>query len=153
MTIEANIDIEWLKGILDSITDLETDEEIFGALAQLQTVKDQLDEAYEALGDIESEVKSLINNKAKALYGPEWEVIKGHGFKISRSKTGDKYNLTGETVATEFVKIKQSVNSKAVEEYITENQKLPDGIEINVNRGESIRIKVEYGQETDPTVG
>jgi len=80
--------------------------------------------------------------RPKALYGPQWQAIKGEGYKITRSYTGSIYEVTGEP-APELIEIKKSIKSKLVDEYVKAEGKLPEGIGYNPNRGEAIRITVK----------
>lgn len=142
MKIEAEFDLDKLRKQIEAAKDIKGDEPFFEQLAQVQAVKRQLAEVEDLLMSIELEAKGLINNKAKALYGDNWQVIKGENFKIMRSKTGDMYVLAGKA-NPKFVKVKQSVDSKAVDEYVAAHSKLPTGIEINDHRGETIRITLK----------
>lgn len=140
--IEAVFDLDSIKEQIESSKTIKGDEAYFTQLAQIDVVKKQLSVLEDELKSIESTAKGFINSKAKALYGDNWQVISGENFKISRSKTGDMYLVTGEPSA-KFVKIKKSVDSKAVDEFVAKNSKLPKGIAVNEQRGESIRISIK----------
>lgn len=139
--IEAEFDIDKLKAQIEATKKIEDGEEYFEQLTEIQRVKKQLGEVEDLLKSVETEAKGLINAKAKSLYGDNWQVIKGEKFKISRSKTGELYLING-TPNPKFVKVKKSVVADLVDEYVTENSKLPKGIEVNDKRGESIRITI-----------
>lgn len=140
--IHAVIDMEAVQKIVDEALSLEDNAAIFNKLAEVAQVKGMLADAQEALDKVDREVKGMINAKAKALYGPNWQAIAGPGYKISRSFTGAKYEQVG-PAPEEFIVIKQSVDSKAVENYVKANNKMPEGIAVNAARGESIRITVK----------
>ena len=137
------IDIEKLQSLLDSAQDLEG-KHFFEQLTKLSEAKKKASEALEEVERYESQAKSMINSKAKELYGTDWIVIKGSKFKISRSFTGALYEiLAPDSVRSEFVKVKLSPNSRTIESFREKNSSLPDGIGMNDKRGESIRIKSE----------
>lgn len=140
--IEAKFDIDNIREQIEASKDIKGDEAYFEQLVEIQRVKNQLGDIADLIKSIESEAKGLINNKAKALYGDNWQVIKGERFKILRSKTGDVYLINGEP-NSKFVKVKKSIDTKIVDSYVTEKGKLPKGIEINDQRGESIRITID----------
>jgi hypothetical protein len=139
--INAEIDVKALRDQLESATKIEDGEAFFETLAAVYKAKAEMDAAYDLLKSIETEAKGLINTKAKALYGNEWQAIKGERFKITRSRTGDVYAITG-APQKKFLKVKTSVDSKLVDAYVTTKGKLPAGIEINDQRGESIRVTI-----------
>lgn len=140
--INAELDLEALQKIADDALTLDDNAELFAKLAEFATAKGQIDEALDAIKRAEVQVKGIINAKAKQLYGNNWQAIAGPGYKISRSFTGAKYEQTG-AAPEQFIIIKQSVDSKAVDNYVKANSALPEGIEINQARGESIRITVK----------
>lgn len=139
---EAEFDLDKLKTEIEATKAIKDGEAYFDQLAEIQRVKKYLAELEDQLKSIEAEAKGLINNKAKALYGDNWQVIKGEHFKIMRSYTGDLYLING-TPSPKFVKVRKSVDSKVVDAYVAEHAKLPKGIELNDQRGESIRITVD----------
>ena len=136
------IEIDALKAIIEEAPDLASDKEFFNHLSSVSAFKKKLKDALEELDALEKDVKGLINSRAKALYGPDWQVIAGDHFKITRSKTGDMYTINGNP-SPQFIKVKKTVDSKLVEEFIVKNDKLPKGIEINDQRGESLRITIK----------
>jgi hypothetical protein len=142
MKIEAEINLDWLREQIEKATELTGDEEFFEQLSAVEVVKKQLKDVEDQIKTVEAEAKGMINARAKALYGNDWQVISGKHVKITRSKTGDVYTING-TPSAKFVKVKKSVDSKLVDEYVVKNSKLPKGIEINDKRGESLRITVK----------
>ena len=134
-----SIDIGALKKSVEEATKIEDSEEFFLQMGSVAGLKKLVKDVLERVEAVEADVKGLINARAKALYGPDWQVIKSDNFKITRSKTGDLYLING-TPSPQFIKVKKSVDSKAIEEYVAKNDKLPKGIEINDKRGESLRI-------------
>jgi len=133
------IDIGALKKAVEEATKLEDDQDFFLQMGSVAGLKKLVKDVLEEVEAVEQDVKGLVNTKAKALYGNDWQVISGDHFKITRSKTGDLYLING-TPAPQFIKVKKSVDSRAIEEYVAKNDKLPKGIEINDQRGESLRI-------------
>lgn len=143
VTINLEIDITALKEAIEGATNLNDNEEVFNALAEVFRTKKEITDVLDRIAFIESEAKGLINSKANALYGNEWSAIKGDGYKISKSFTGSVFNILEDVKPPKkFVKIKESLDSKLVEEYIKETGKLPKGIEYNPNRGASIRVTI-----------
>lgn len=134
--------VEDLRKSVENATKIEDDEEFFLQMSTVTGIKKLLKDALEAVDSVETDVKGLINSKAKALYGNDWQTIAGEHFKITRSKTGDLYLVNG-TPNARFTKVKVSVDSKAVEEFVAKNDKLPKGIELNDQRGESLRITIK----------
>lgn len=139
--INAEIDVKALRDQLESATKIEDGEAFFETLSAVYKAKREMDQAYDLLKSLETEAKGLINTKAKALYGNEWQAIKGERFKITRSRTGDIYAIAGKA-PKKFLKVKTSVDSKLVDAYVEMNGKLPTGIELNDQRGESIRVTI-----------
>lgn len=149
-------DMEALKSLLEGLESLESSPELVTILMPIFEAKKKAQDVLEEIEKLEDEAKNIINGKAKALYGPSWEVIKGDGYKITRSKTGSVYesmipteggpvdiikHLSGEyKEILPFIALKVSVDSKAVTQYREENDALPTGISINDQRGESIRF-------------
>lgn len=142
MDLNLSLDIDQLRADIEEATKISDDEKFFRQLSEVAEFKKQLKDVAEALDSIETDVKGLINAKAKAIYGPDWQAIKGETFKITRSKTGDMYLVNG-TPNAKFTKVKVTVDSKAVEEFLVKNDKLPAGIEVNDKRGESLRITIK----------
>lgn len=150
--IHAVIDMEAVQGIVDEALSLDDNAAMFAKLAEFAHVKAMLKDATEQLDKAEADIKGIINSKAKQLYGPNWQAISGPGYKISRQFTGAKYEQVG-AAPEQFIVIKQSVNSKAVDEFVKANSELPEGIAINQARGESIRmaIKEVESDQANPT--
>jgi hypothetical protein len=127
---------------IESSLDLKDDQDVFEGLVHTTKVKKELKDLLTAVEEIESEAKGLINSKAKALYGSDWQVIDGDKFSITKSPTGDIYTINGEP-NKKFIKIKKSVNADEVDNFVAEHEKLPVGIELNDKRGESLRINLK----------
>ena len=131
-----------IKSLIREADDLERNDELFSHLAQIARIKQDFKDVEELLDKLELEIKAEINEKAKALYGPQWQAIKGDGYKITRSYTGSIYEIAGEP-APELIEVKQTIKSKLVDEYVKAKGTLPAGIGYNPNRGEAIRISVK----------
>lgn len=138
----AGISLEDIKSVIEKSTDLKDDKSFFYNLSVITKYKNLVKDALEDIEKLEKDTKGLINAKAKALYGDNWQVIDGNGFSITRSRTGEIYTINGEP-NKKFVIVKKSVDSKAVEDFILENEKLPAGIELSDKRGESLRITLK----------
>jgi hypothetical protein len=141
-SIDYTINEALLYRAIETATELKNDKDVFEGLTQIAKTKSELKDLLETVEKIETESKGLINSRAKALYGNDWQVIAGEHFKVTRSKTGEIYTINGEP-NKKFIKVKKSVDSKAVEDFVADNDKLPAGIEINDKRGESLRITVK----------
>ena len=140
--INVTIDLAEVEGIAEAALSLDDNAALFSKLAEFATVKRQLDDAMDAIKKVETDIKGIINAKAKQLYGPQWQAISGPGYKISRSYTGAKYEQVG-SAPEQFIIVKQSVDSKAVDNYVKETSELPEGIAVNTARGESIRLTIK----------
>jgi hypothetical protein len=148
--IELKFEVD-LKALLESIAksgDLGNDPEVFNALAEVERVKASFKAAQKKLDEIEKQAKEVINGRAKALYGDNWSVIKDSEdrYKILRTPTGSVFEATDDA-DDEFLKLQISVDTDKVETFIKENSKLPEGIQYNPNRGQSIRINVKLDEE------
>lgn len=139
--IEAEIDIKSLRNLIEDAADLNDNEEVFNKLIEVYRVKKQAEDILDSLKTIEETAKSAIKSRATELYGPEWEAVKGKNYKITRSSTGAVFSIAGK-VQKKFKVIKESVDTKAVNQYIKKKGKLPTGLEYNATRGSSIRITV-----------
>ena len=142
MKLELEVDVDKLREQIESATKIDDAESFFEEITKIEKAKKEIKDLSDQIYSMEQDVKGLINTKAKALYGGDWQVIKGERFKITRSKTGDVYLVNG-TPSAKFTKVKVSVDSKTVDDYVTEHDKLPKGIEINDQRGESLRITIK----------
>jgi hypothetical protein len=140
--LHYKLDDQAIKSLISEASELENNDELFGHLAEIARIKQDFKDVTEVLDRLELEIKQEINEKAKALYGPQWQAIKGDGYKITRSYTGSIYEVTGEP-APELIEVKKSIKSKLVEEYVKAKGTLPEGIGYNPNRGEAIRITVK----------
>lgn len=139
------LNLDQFKQVIDNIKDVDTDEDFFKGLSAIAIAKEVLGDALEVVLGYEIQSKGLINAKAKILYGPDWQVIKGEHFKISRSFSGAVYEISDEDkVESDFVKVKIGPNAKTIETFReTHDNKLPDGVALNEHRSESIRIAVK----------
>lgn len=142
ININATFNLVELREQIEKATKIEDGEQFFESLSEVYKIKAEIGAIMDQITSIEADAKGLINTKAKALYGNEWQAISGEKFKITRSRTGDVYTITGQA-PPRFVKIKKTVDSKAVDNYVAEKGKLPTGIEINDQRGESIRVTLK----------
>jgi hypothetical protein len=140
--LHYKLDDQAIKYLITEADELENNDELFGHLAEIARIKQDFRDVEEVLNKLELDIKGEINAKAKALYGSQWQAIKGDGYKITRSYTGSIYEVAGEP-APELVEVKKSIKSKLVDEYVKAKGILPEGIGYNPNRGEAIRITVK----------
>jgi hypothetical protein len=141
--LDLEIDLEALKDVVEKAKDLNDNEELFSQLVEVYRVKKQVGDILDQLTSIETEAKGFIKAKADAIYGSEWTAIKGKGYKITKSSTGSVFNILPDVKPPkQFLVIKESLDSKLVENFIKEKGKLPKGIEYNPSRGSSIRVTV-----------
>jgi len=139
--IDLEINLEEIKDTITEAIDLNDNEQLFSKLVEVYRAKKKINDVIDQLISIETEVKGLIKSKADALYGNEWSAIKGKDYKITKSGTGSVFNIVGKA-PKQFLVIKESLDSKLVENFIKETGKLPKGIEYNPSRGYSIRVSV-----------
>lgn len=139
--IEVEIDLDAIKKVVDKAKDLNDNEELFSQLIEFERAKKQAQDVLDQIKSIEENAKGIINAKATALYGAKWEAVKGHNYKITNSPTGSIFNIAGK-VQRKFLIVKESVNTKVVNQYIKDKGRLPIGLDYNPDRGSSIRINV-----------
>ncbi len=140
--LNIEIDIKAIGEAINGAADLNDNDAIFAALASFSAPQKQLKAALDEITKIESAAKGAIKSHAQALYGDDWDAIKGHGYKVTRQPTGAVFTVTGKP-KKEFIKTTVSVDTKKVEEFTKANGKLPAGIELNKNRGDSLRVSVD----------
>lgn len=141
--IELEINVDELRDVINDSKDLNDNEQLFANLVQFARAKKKINDLLDQIISIEEDAKGLIKSRAQALYGDGWQAIKGKGYKISRSSTGAVFSILPDAkVPKEFLVVKQSLDSKLVEQHIKETGKLPKGIEYNAQRGTSLRITV-----------
>lgn len=144
ITLNYELDEEKLAESINEAIKLEDNEQMFNNLCEVKRAKLELEDALEKLEKIEVVAKGLINSKATQLYGNSWQTIVSKDYKITRSKTGNIYVLNPDIkVNKKFLKIVESIDTKLVDAELEKTQKLPQGIEINPNRGDSIRITLK----------
>lgn len=143
LTLQAEFDIKAFKDVVASSKDLADDEKFFASLSQFQKIKNEYKQMGEDLDGAEREIKQAINDRAKAVFGDNWQAIAGSGWKISRSYAGSLYSIEDLAKATDFVKMEYKPDSKAIDEFISKNSALPDGVSRNSNRTEVLRISVD----------
>lgn len=151
ITIHFEIELDELKSRIEEAASLDDNADVFAGLADVYRAKKDVDDLVDQVKSIEADLKAAINSRAKALYGPAWEAIKGDNYKITRSKTGPVYNVVDpDAVDPLFVEVKFAPVTKAIEEFIKAESKLPPGIDRNPSRGEMIRVTVNT-DENDQT--
>lgn len=144
ITLNYELDETKLAESINDAIKLEDNEQMFSHLCEVKRAKLELEDALEKLEQIEVVAKGLINSKAKELYGTDWQTIASSNYKITRSKTGNIYVMNPDIkVNKKFLKIVESLDTKLIDEELEKTQKLPQGVEINPNRGDSIRITLK----------
>ena len=153
LTIQIDLDVQPVLDTIAKAKSLENNNDLFNGLAPIITEKKKLEDALEQVEAVERQVKQTINDRAKAIMGPDWAAIKGTNYKFTRSFTGSVYELvpildedTGEVIKEadpEFVKITVAPNTEAITKFREANSALPECVAINESRGESIRLTVQ----------
>lgn len=136
-----HIDTEKIKSQIAEAKELKDSKELFETLALLTSTGKEIKDALEEFAGLEREIKQAINDRAKSLYGDKWSAIAGEKYKVSRSFTGNVYDISDE-VDKKFVVVKKSANTKEIDNYIKEKGQLPKGVDLNSQRGEMLRITV-----------
>lgn len=144
LELTIKVDLEAITKAVEESKTLEDNELLFAKLSAFAFDKKQVEAFNDAFEQVERMVKQVINDKAKALYGPNWTAIKGQNYKITRSLTGSVYQILDlEKVPEDILKVKMDIDSKKVNDYVKANSKLPEGLTVNPNRNESLRIMVK----------
>lgn len=144
MIINHEVDLEVLKNVIEGATDLNDNNEMFKSLTQITNAKKELKDILDELEKYEVGAKNLITQKARQLYGKDWQTITGQGYKITRSSTGNIYVRNPDLpVSKRFIELKESLLTKVIDAELEKTGKLPKGIELNPSRGESIRITIK----------
>lgn len=147
MKIEYLLDIDKLKTLINEASNLNDNNDFFKKLSEINQAKSELKDILEEVDSIEQEIKSVINGRAKQLYGSDWQVIKGRGYKLSRYFSGDIFSrLEDQKIDKKYLKIIERLDSKIIEETIVKTGALPKGLEYNNNRSEVIRISVDKNE-------
>lgn len=142
--ISYQIDLTKITDDIASSDNLENDRDVFAALSAIEVVKHEFKLAEKKIEEIEKQVKTTIDARARKLYGNHWTVIKDSEdrYKIIKVPTGPVFEAS-DKAPDEFLKAQISVNTEAVESFIKDHSKLPKGISYNGVRGQSIRISVK----------
>jgi hypothetical protein len=144
ININININPDEIISVLEKVKKLENNDQVFKMLSQVATPKQELKDALEIIEDAERKIKRAISDRAGKLYGKDWQAIAGNGYKIGRQMSGSVYELENDAeVPDEFKKVAISLDSDIVTSYVKANGKLPDGIVVNPNRQEVIRLTVK----------
>jgi len=144
LSLNYEINEEELAKSINEAIKLDDNEQMFNHLCEVKRAKLELEDALEKLEKIEVVAKGLINSKATQLYGNDWQTVVGKGYKITRSSTGNVYVRNPDLpVSKKFLKIIESLDTKAIDIELEKTQKLPKGIEVNPSRGTSIRITIK----------
>lgn len=141
------LDLDKVKLIIGNSKDLKGDEQFFEAMSAMSFAKQAVKDVLDQVESYERDAKQQINDRAKALYGKDWQVIEGEHFKISRSATGSVYELIDSEAAAKvdpnLIKVAMAVDAKVADTYReSHDNKVPNGIAVNEHRGERIMITV-----------
>lgn len=143
LELTIKVDLEAITKAVEESKTLEDNELLFAKLSSFAFEKKQVEAFNDAFEQAERMVKQVINDKAKALYGPNWTAIKGSNYKITRNLTGSVYQILDlEKVPEDILKVKMDIDNDKVKDYVKANSKLPEGLTVNPNRSESLRITV-----------
>ena len=144
LTLDYTLNVKMLTQTIEDALKLDDNEQLFNELTKVSVAKKEIEAMLEKVESIEKDAKGLINSKAKALYGADWQAIAGKGYKITRSATGSVYARAMDVpVNKKFIELKEVLLTKVIDAEIDKTGKLPKGIEINPSRGESIRITIK----------
>lgn len=144
--IKATVEIKLapITQAIEKSKDLKADRKVFTELAQVALARKEVEDILDQIEAVEREVKLAVNARAKALYGEDWTAVQGPGFKFSRSFGGSIYDIPEPAkVDTKFLKVTVRPNTDKINEFRETKNALPDGIELNPNRNESIKITVK----------
>lgn len=142
INITISIDPDSIVTAIDEAKDLQNNDKVFAALSKVAGPKEELKQALAAIENVERLAKGAISNKAQTLYGNDWKVISGDGYKIGRQMSGALYDFNGEP-DEQFVKVVRSIDSDAVTEYVKGNGVMPEGVALNPKRSEVIKITIK----------
>ena len=139
--LKATINFDDIQKTIDNALKLEDNNEVFYALTGITKTKSEIKDLLEKIEKVERDTKGLINNKAKALYGNDWQTIAGEHYKITRYNQGPVYSrIEGSKIAKKFIKIVESLNTEAIDEELEKTSKLPTGLDFNDSRTEVIKV-------------
>jgi len=142
--LEATIDFDDITKTIEKALKLDDNAEVFNALVNVIQVKEQVKTLLEKVEKVETDTKRLINAKAKALMGDDWQTIAGQGYKITRYFAGSVYSrLEDEKIDKKFLKIVESLNTAEIDKFLEETEKLPKGLELKDSRTEVIRVTLK----------
>lgn len=114
---------------LKTAKDFVTNKEAETSLLSLLEAKKQLDTVYD---EVREALKQNIQNEGL-------QFVEGENVKVTISASGSRYKLTDKEVCPpEVLDIK--LNPKAVDAYLENNDKLPEGVQELEVRNTSIRI-------------
>jgi hypothetical protein len=143
-TIHHELDTDALLSMIDAALSLQDNAEVFAGLVKVIAAKKELEDLLEKVERIEREAKGAIHAKATTLYGHDWQTLVGPGYKITRYYSGSIYSrIDGEKVAKKFLKIVESLDTKAIDAHLDEAEALPQGLELNNNRTEVIKVTIK----------
>lgn len=138
--ISLKIDLTKLIEQIEESNNL-SDIDFYNNLSSLFETKKELLDILDSIKSLESKIYQQIDSRAKVTIGSDWSAIKGNNFKITKSYSGQSYEITGEPDKA-YLKITESPDSSKITEYRNlHDNKLPQGFGINENRNSSIRIK------------
>lgn len=126
-----NIDLDKLNELKEA-KDFTSNREVEISLISLLEAKKQLDTVYDEVRDA---LKTNVQNEGL-------QFLEGERVKVTISQSGARYELVSpQACPPEVLEVK--LNPKAVDAYLENNNKLPDGVEELETRSTSIRISVK----------
>jgi len=125
------IDLDKLNE-LKAAKDFATNKEAETSLLSLLEAKKQLDAVYD---EVREALKQNIQNEGL-------QFVEGENVKVTISTTGSRYKLVDQEICPpEVLEIKLS--PQAVDAYLENNNKLPEGVEELAVRSTSIRFSIK----------
>lgn len=108
-----------------------------------QTIEQDIVELVEARKKIDEAMKQVqARFKEQFILGKMENSIEGDLIKVIASPSGSLFKMVDEQKVHPSL-IRMELDSKKVQEWVDKNQKLPEGIDYNDNRGVAIRIGVK----------
>lgn len=142
LELKLTIDLDGIRDAIKDSAKLE-DRALYEKLSEIDHAKQAIKAVEEEVDAVDKEAKKLIDIKAKEVHGPNWEAIKGDGFKIGRQLSGGSvYIIDPNSADKRYQTVKVTPNTDAINGYREEHEdKLPEGVKENENRNYRVTIK------------
>lgn len=135
-------DIERLIKKVSKSKNLRDCAELDAAARTLTDKQERLVNEIRIVDQLQEKLKSAVGLRASELYGDAWEPVESKTYKVLRVKQGALYSVCSE-VDSKFTKQSISIDATKVTAYLKTYARLPDGIELNENRGERVTINLK----------